>query len=96
MKATNAHEPNGHITREEIRARLTELDSANGWGNRFLYCATRRVRRLPGTIIEDEELLELARPLGDAIAWAREHEPQMTWDPAAWARWQEALQRRKR
>ena len=37
MKATNAHVSiNGHITREELRARLTELDSANGWANRFV------------------------------------------------------------
>jgi hypothetical protein len=88
MKATNAHVSlNGHITREEIRVRLTELDSANGWGNRFLYCATRRVRRLPGTVIHDEDLYRLAHPLGHAIAWAREHEPAMKWSDAAWASW---------
>ena len=90
MKATNAHVSiNGHITREELRARLTELDSANGWANRFVYVATRRVRRLPGEVIGDYDLAELAQPLGDAVSWAREHEPQMTWDESAWERWKE-------
>jgi len=89
MKATDAHVSiNGHITLEELRARLTELDAANGWGNRFLYCATRRVQRLPGTTIADIDVERLAVPLGDAIAWAREHEPRLGWQrPAAWERW---------
>jgi hypothetical protein len=88
MKATNAHvSVNGHITREEIRLRLTELDAANGWANRFVYCATRRVRRLPGGTITDEALYDLTQPLGHAIAWAREHEPRMSWEPSAWQRW---------
>ena len=88
MKATNAHVSiNGHITREELRARLTELDSANGWANRFAYFATRRVRRLPGHVIDDFDLAELAQPLGNAVSWAREHEPQLRWDETAWERW---------
>lgn len=88
MKATGAHiSINGHITREAVRAHLTELDAANGWANRFVYFASRRVRRLPGTIIVEEELKELGVPLGSAIAWAREYEPQLTWGAAAWERW---------
>ena len=55
MKATNAHiSINGHVTREVFRARLDALDACNGWGNRFLYCATRRARRLPHTVITDD------------------------------------------
>jgi hypothetical protein len=80
---------NGHSTAEEIRARMTELDSANGWGNRFVYIATRRERRLPGHEISDERVRTLARPLADAIAWAREHEPRMIWAPDARERWNE-------
>lgn len=89
MRATDAHVSiNGHITVEELRARLTELDAANGWGNRFLFCATRRVRRLPRHVISDYELATVARPLGDAISWARECEPEMTWAEEAWQRWE--------
>jgi hypothetical protein len=88
LKATNAHVSlNGHSTAEEIKARLTELDAANGWGNRFAYIATRRNRRLPGHEISDARLLYLAAPLAQAISWAREHEPKMTWAPEAWERW---------
>lgn len=36
-----------HITPDELRARLTENDTTNGFGNRFLYCASRRSKQLP-------------------------------------------------
>jgi hypothetical protein len=88
MRATAAHVSiNGHITREELRARLTELDSANGWANRFVYVATRRVRRLPGHVIGDFDLAELAQPLGEAIVWARASEPELAWEESAWKDW---------
>ena len=88
MRATDAHVSlNGHITAEELRARLTELDAADGWGNRFVYCATHRVRRLPGTSIDDADLARLARPVGDGIAWAREREPALSWEGEAYKRW---------
>jgi hypothetical protein len=88
MRATDAHVSiNGHVTREELRARLDELDAANGWGNRFLYCATRRTRRLPYGVITDDEILPLVSDLALGIAWAREHEPQMSWSLAALSRW---------
>jgi hypothetical protein len=37
----------GHITREELRKKLTETASANGFGNRFLWPAVRRSKVLP-------------------------------------------------
>lgn len=88
LKATNAHVSlNGHSTAEEIKVRLTELDAANGWGNRFMYIAARRDRRLPGHEIGDIRLLSLASPLCDAISWAQEHEPKMEWAAGAWDSW---------
>lgn len=89
MRATNAHIAiNGHITAEELRERLTELDAASGWANRFLYVATRRVRRIPfGTPIEDSSFRSLAVPLARALAWVREREPQITWGESAKDRW---------
>ena len=91
MRATGAHVSiNGHITVEELRERLTELDAASGWGNRFLYLATRRIRRIPlGEGIGDESLRELATPLAEALSWVRGCEPRVTWGDSATARWEE-------
>ncbi len=88
MKATNAHiSINGHVTREELRARLDALDAANGWGNRFLFCATRRARRLPAVVITDEDLAPHASELALGIAWAREHNPCLRWGDEAFREW---------
>ena len=37
----------GHITTEELRARLTRTDSANGFANRFLFVLVKRSKELP-------------------------------------------------
>jgi hypothetical protein len=37
----------GHITRHEARHELTEIESANGFGNRILWVAARRSKCLP-------------------------------------------------
>ena len=37
----------GHITREELRHDLSSTESANGFGNRFLWCFVRRSKELP-------------------------------------------------
>lgn len=48
MTATDPHiSVIGHITREELRQLLTATDSANGFGNRFLWVAVRRSKYLP-------------------------------------------------
>jgi hypothetical protein len=45
--ATDAHiSIVGHITEDELRARLTRTDAANGFGNRYLFCV-RRSKLLP-------------------------------------------------
>jgi hypothetical protein len=36
-----------HVTPPELRERLTEVDAANGFGNRFLWLAVRRTRLVP-------------------------------------------------
>jgi hypothetical protein len=36
----------GHITADELRAELTQTESANGFANRFLFMCVRRSRRL--------------------------------------------------
>ncbi len=37
----------GHITSEELRARISRTDLANGFGNRFLFILGRRSKKLP-------------------------------------------------
>jgi hypothetical protein len=37
----------GHITREELRQKLTSVDAANGYANRFLWLPVRRARLVP-------------------------------------------------
>ena len=45
-RATGAHiSIIGHITKDELRRLLTETEQANGFGNRFLWLAVRRVLR---------------------------------------------------
>lgn len=47
-QATDAHVSLvGHITADELRRYLTATESANGFGNRFLWVCARRARYLP-------------------------------------------------
>jgi hypothetical protein len=56
MKATGAHiSLNGHITREELRTVISQARRRNGWGNRFLFCATKRARKLRTTMLRPDE-----------------------------------------
>lgn len=47
-RATGAHiSIIGHITRQELRAAMRDLEAANGFANRFLWLAVRRSKLLP-------------------------------------------------
>ena len=47
-KATGAHiSLIGHITEQELSRSLSEVDSFNGFANRFLWCCVRRSKLLP-------------------------------------------------
>jgi hypothetical protein len=72
-RATGAHiSIIGHITRDELRRLLTETESANGFGNRFLWLAVRRSKCLPeGGNIDAENLNDLVMQLNEAIEFAR-------------------------
>jgi hypothetical protein len=62
----------GHVTADELRRKLTSTDQLNGFANRFLVVASRRVRELP---FGGRPPLDLAAPLlpalSDAVAFAR-------------------------
>jgi hypothetical protein len=48
LKATGAHVSIiGHITRDELRARLSRTNMANGFANRFIFARVKRSKLLP-------------------------------------------------
>ena len=63
--ATDAHiSMIGHITEDELRARITRTDMANGFANRFLFALIRRSKQLPfGGALIDNEILDLGNRL---------------------------------
>ena len=71
--ATGAHiSIIGHITVDELRARLTRTDAANGFANRFLYPLVRRSKELPfGGSLDDSVTFELGERLREEIASAQ-------------------------
>jgi DNA replicative helicase MCM subunit Mcm2 (Cdc46/Mcm family) len=71
-RATGAHVSIiGHITKDELRRLLTETESANGFGNRFLWAAVHRSKCLPeGGNIHRENLNDLVMRLHKAIEFA--------------------------
>jgi hypothetical protein len=76
LKATGPHiSICGHITTDELRARLTRTDAANGFANRYLFPLVRRSKLLPfgGNLLEMEigrlcqrikPAVEAAKPIG--------------------------------
>jgi hypothetical protein len=57
-----------HITREELVRCLTEVDQANGLGNRFLWFFIKRSKLLPyGGAVEIPALEPLVAQLGDVL-----------------------------
>jgi hypothetical protein len=70
LRATGAHiSIVGHITVEELRARLTRTDAANGFANRFLFPLVKRSKVLPfgGTALEERAIGELGGRLKEAV-----------------------------
>jgi len=58
----------GHITIVELRAELSELQAANGFGNRCLFACVKRSKLLPfGGNIDAAALNELAARLGEIL-----------------------------
>lgn len=62
----------GHITAEELRAKLSTTDIANGFVNRFsLVCTTRRQRLAHGGTLTDFDFVAIADRLRTAMTFAR-------------------------
>jgi hypothetical protein len=71
--ATGAHiSIVGHITEDELRARITRTDLANGFANRFLFALVKRSRELPfGGDDIDNEIIDLGMALRGVVERAR-------------------------
>ena len=69
LQATGAHiSIIGHITEDELRARLTRTDTANGFANRFLFALVKRSKELPfGGDLDESEILALGRKLDKCV-----------------------------
>ncbi len=87
-KATDAHiSIVGHITRQELLRYLDETETANGFGNRFLFGCVERSKVLPeGGNLKEKELKPLIAKLRAAVNLGR-HATQIKWTPKGRALW---------
>jgi hypothetical protein len=89
LSATNAHiSIIGHITVEELRARLTRTDTANGFANRFLFMLVKRSKVLPfgGDGLDEGAVLRLGERLKEAARSASTI-GRVGWTSSARAAW---------
>jgi hypothetical protein len=63
----------GHITKDELRARLTRTEMANGFANRFMFFHVCRSKYLPsgGDDMDAAITMELSKRLEDAVKFAQ-------------------------
>jgi Protein of unknown function (DUF3987) len=73
LAATGAHiSIIGHITEDELRARITRTDMANGLANRFLFALIKRSKELPfGGDLTDSQILQLGEGLKGIVGAAQ-------------------------
>ena len=89
-KATGAHiSIIGHITRDELLRHLDSTEAANGFANRFLWCAVRRSKLLPeGGQFHRVDVAPLVRAISEVVEFARTV-GEMKRDDAARELWKE-------
>ena len=92
-KATNAHVAViGHMTAAEVDRYFTRTEMANGFGNRFLWLASKRSKLIPDPMaINPTRCRKFRDRLGDALDVASQlREVERT--PDAWALWKQQYQ----
>lgn len=81
----------GHITVEELRNHLRNVELFNGFANRFIWQCVRRSKLLPeGPVIPDTIYNEIIQKLDDVFRWARENKGEIRRDDEATEFWKEA------
>ncbi len=88
IRTTDAHVSIiGHITRHELQIVLNEVESFNGFCNRFLWACVRRTKFLPrGGRLSSKDSLSLTKRLHTAVSFAQSA-GEMALDDAAWQLW---------
>jgi len=86
--ATGAHiSVIGHITAPELKRYLTATESANGFGNRFMWFLVKRAKLLPeGGVPDASAMVEVGRLLVEVMKFARTA-GEIRRDPAARDLW---------
>ncbi len=100
LKATGAYVSGCvHITAKELSTKLSDVDKANGFANRFLWIAAKRVASIP-----HPKAFDLAHPavirLQDAAAWIRQQGQafggldglELQWTPAGYQMWNDVYE----
>lgn len=84
-RTSNAHVSiAGHITLEELKREMTQLDLDNGFANRFLFsCAKRSKRRPGGGSLDDLTIMGYAQEIAQAVEWATDV-GRVTFDVDGW------------
>ena len=89
-KATGAHVGIiGHITRGELLRYMDDVDTLNGFANRFIWVSVRRTKVLPfGGAPSEAEIDALAARVAEVARWAEGQDGRLSWAPCgaqAWA-----------
>lgn len=77
-----------HVTSVELRQKLSSVDAANGFGNRFLWLAVRRTRLVPFPQSPKHLMEPFAVPLRRAIESVQHRPSEARWTPEAADRWE--------
>lgn len=90
LKATGAHiSIIGHITKTEFLKLLSEIDSHNGFANRFLWLLVRRSKALPfGGEWHKVNAAPLTRQITAAVEYGKKHR-EVSWGEDARGLWAE-------
>lgn len=91
VRTTGAHiSIIGHVTNEELERRLTNVDAANGFANRFLWACARRSKYLPeGGRVVAAEVESVSRHLRDIVRWIAGEDVRLHRTPDAAQLWRD-------
>jgi hypothetical protein len=78
----------GHVTVQELRRELTDIEQGNGFANRWLWVCVKRSKRLPrGGHVDDELLRLISLQIREALQVARDQE-MLGMTEEAWEPWE--------
>jgi len=89
LRATGAHiSMIGHITSDELKKKLTQIETVNGFANRYMFFYVKRSKYLPfGGYFDVNELGDLIEKLRDIIEFAKK-DIIIEWDPETKPIWE--------